>query len=109
MFLGKGFLKICNKFTGEHPCRGAISTLAWIFSCKFAAYFQNIFFQEHLWTAASEAFVGVTRCSIDTFKWLEYLVVVGKCFIRLTHIKIFETVQKSYDKIVSKEAPEYDY
>ena len=27
---------------------------AWVFSCKFAAYFQNIFPSEHLWTAASE-------------------------------------------------------
>ena len=25
MFLGKGVLKICSKFTGEHPCRNAIS------------------------------------------------------------------------------------
>ena len=25
MFLGKGVLKICWKFTGEHPCRNAIS------------------------------------------------------------------------------------
>ena len=25
MFLGKGVLKICRKFTGEHPCRSAIS------------------------------------------------------------------------------------
>ena len=25
VFLGKGFLKICSKFTGEHPCRSAIS------------------------------------------------------------------------------------
>ena len=25
MFLRKGILKICGKFTGEHPCRGAIS------------------------------------------------------------------------------------
>ena len=24
MFLGKGVLKICSKFTGEHPCRNAI-------------------------------------------------------------------------------------
>ena len=24
MFLGEGVLKICSKFTGEHPCRGAI-------------------------------------------------------------------------------------
>ena len=28
-------------------------TSAWVFSCKFAAYFQNTFFKEHLWVAAS--------------------------------------------------------
>ena len=25
VFLGKGVLKICSRFTGEHPCRSAIS------------------------------------------------------------------------------------
>ena len=25
MILGKGVLKICSKFTGEHPCGSAIS------------------------------------------------------------------------------------
>ena len=29
-------------------------TSAWVFSCKFAAYFQYNFFLEHLWRAASE-------------------------------------------------------
>ena len=29
-------------------------TSAWVFSCKFAAYFQNTFSKEHFWTAASE-------------------------------------------------------
>ena len=28
-------------------------TLTWVFSCKFAACFQNSFSQEHLWMAAS--------------------------------------------------------
>ena len=27
---------------------------AWVFSCKFAACFQNNFSEEHLWMAASE-------------------------------------------------------
>ena len=27
MFLGKGTLKICSKFTGDHPCRSAISIM----------------------------------------------------------------------------------
>ena len=74
VLLGKNVLKMCSKFTGEHPCRSVIPiklrsnfatllkshfsasvlsckfaatwnhTLAWLFSCKFAAYFQNIFF-----------------------------------------------------------------
>ena len=26
VFLGKGVLKICSEFTGEHPCRSVIST-----------------------------------------------------------------------------------
>ena len=28
-------------------------TSAWVLSCKLAPYFQNTFFIEHLWTAAS--------------------------------------------------------
>ena len=28
-------------------------TSTWVFSCKFAAYFQDTFFSEHLWVAAS--------------------------------------------------------
>ena len=31
-----------------------LGTSAWVFSCKFAAYFQNTFSYEHLWTAASD-------------------------------------------------------
>ena len=56
---GKGVLKICSTFTGEHPCRSAISLYwnhipTWVFSCKFAAYFQNTFSWEHLRAGASE-------------------------------------------------------
>ena len=32
----------------------AEQTSAWMFSCKFVTYFQNIFSLEHLWMAASE-------------------------------------------------------
>ena len=48
VFLGKGVLKISNKFTREHPCRSVVSikllwnrSSTWVFFCKFAAYFQN--------------------------------------------------------------------
>ena len=53
VFLEKGVLKICSKFTGEHPCRSVKCTSAWVFSCKFAAYFQNIFFLKHFWRTVS--------------------------------------------------------
>ena len=54
LFLSKGVLKICSKFTGKHPCRSAISikshnrTSTQVFSCKFAAYFQDTFSEKHL-------------------------------------------------------------
>ena len=63
VFLGKGVLKICRKFTGEHPSELRFQqsckvhwnhTSACMFSCKFAAYFQNIFFIEHLRVVAFE-------------------------------------------------------
>ena len=38
-----------------------------------------------------------------------YFVVVGKCFMMLPHIKIFETVQKLNSRIVSKDAAQWDY
>ena len=55
VFLVKRVLKICRKFIGEYPCQSVISiklqcnfieiTLTvWVFSCKFAAYFQNTFY-----------------------------------------------------------------
>ena len=54
VFLGKGVLKLCNKFTGKHPCQSVIAIKllkqlylnhisAWVFSCKFAAYFHKPF------------------------------------------------------------------
>ena len=64
VFLGKVVLKICCKFTGEHPCRRCNfnkvakllywnHTSALAFSGKFATYFQSTFF---LWTALDGCF-----------------------------------------------------
>ena len=39
------FNKIAKELYWNH-------TLAWVFSCKFVAYFQNIISWEHLWRAA---------------------------------------------------------
>ena len=62
VFLRKGVLKICSKFTGEHPCRSVISIkfqsnfikIALRFSCKIAACFQKTFSSENIWWAASD-------------------------------------------------------
>ena len=64
VFLRKGVLKICSEFTGKHPCRSVISIKllsAWVFSSKFAAYFQNTFSLERLWTAGSRGVYGPGR------------------------------------------------
>ena len=50
MFLGKGVLKICSKFTGKHPCNTlwhgcSPVNLLHIFSTRF--------YKKHIWKAAS--------------------------------------------------------
>ena len=51
VFLGKDVLKICSKFTGEHPCRSVISIKL-----------LSSFFQERLWVAASGIFGVSSHC-----------------------------------------------
>ena len=46
-------------------------TSAWVFSCKFAPYFQNPFYSEHLWTAASE-FHYIIQQSWEWYTYLEH-------------------------------------
>ena len=40
---------------------------------------------------------------------ISFVVIRKTLYQTSQHIKIFEKVQKSNDKIVSKESPEYDY
>ena len=85
MFLGNNGLKICCKFTAEDPGQSAICwkrTSAWVFSCKFAAYFQNIFSLEHLWRVTS-------GCEFDTnFKWKPVNMVRYLFKINFTHCSL---------------------
>ena len=58
VFLGKSVLKVCSKLWYATFNNVTLQlcwnrTSAWVFSCKFAAYFQNTFFSEHIWMAAS--------------------------------------------------------
>ena len=66
VFLQKGVPKICSKFSWKHPCRILKNpswnhTSAWLFSCKFAAYFQNTFSWEYLSWAASLLIIQLIR------------------------------------------------
>ena len=55
-------------------------------SCKFAAYFQNIFLQEHLWRAVS----GILKIKAPSnMKWCEEVVLMG----------VWMKVRKIYDEI----------
>ena len=61
VFLRKSVLKICSKFYWRTPMPKLIFkatllkyTSAWVFSYKFAAYFQNTFLSEQRWIVASE-------------------------------------------------------
>ena len=63
-FLIKGVLKICSKFTGEHPCRSAISiklqskfieiTFWHGCSLNLLHFFRKPFIRNTPWTAASD-------------------------------------------------------
>ena len=65
VFLEKGVLKICSKFTGEHQCRSAISIklqsnfieITPRHGCStvnLLHFFENTSSWEHLWWAASD-------------------------------------------------------
>ena len=95
VFLEKCVLKICSKFTGEHPCRSAISikllcnrASTWVFSCKFAAYFQNTFYLEHLWVAASDSYFSTYQYEVSipqkVFFLSQFLYRLSKCMCGIT-------------------------
>ena len=84
MFLGKAFLKKYSTFTGEHPCQSVILIKllcsfieiafwqTWVFSCRFAAYFQNTFFlrtsmESYFWYYLLHVFTNVSYVITDPF------------------------------------------
>ena len=80
VFLGKGFLKIYSKFTGEHPCRSVISikllywnrTSAWVSPVNLLHIFRTPFLRTNL---------GGCFCSL-TFRqlWIRF-TLKRKCVI----------------------------
>ena len=74
VFLRKGVLKICSKFTGEHPCRSAISIKL-----------QNRFIEITLWHGWSPVnlwHIFKTPFPKNTSGWL-LLEILIQCFMSL--------------------------
>ena len=68
MFLGKSVLKICSKFTGEHPGQRVIS-IKWL--CNFIEIARGHESSPvHLWRAASEKKIAKTS--------LLYIIKISK-------------------------------
>ena len=67
-------------------------TSAWVFSCKFAAYFQNTFYQDHLGVAASVFSILWFPLS-GSLIYFRYAHVVCTCdfYFSTTHTKGVDT------------------
>ena len=83
----KGLLKICSKFTGEHPRRT-------VNSCKLAAYFQNTFLSEEQWRAASEH--GTTTLETQSPNFYCH------CFLSVSHESSPGKFLKSFKAAISQ-------
>ena len=92
MFLGKGILKICSKFTGEHLCGSA-------FSIKFLCNFIKI----ALWHGCSPVnllHIFRTPFPRNTFGWLLLFYTrtricgAQSCRIWTYHVPLFTTLKR---------------
>ena len=114
MFLGKAFLKKYSTFTGEHPCQSVILIKllcsfieiafwqTWVFSCRFAAYFQNTFFlrtsmESYFWYYLLHVFTNVSHVITDPFIIAANTSVIrqkgesqNRCFKKIKHAKFSE-------------------
>ena len=66
-------------------------TSAWVFCCKFAAYFQNTFSWEHLWSVASETIRQLLLISKFSQNVREYGAKIKSLFLlvlwNINHIR----------------------
>ena len=68
--------KFLHVFANQFYCN---HTWAWVFCCKFPAYFQNTFLEEHLWTAAF----------VFLFHQTDYIILRGKPYSACAKSKAF--------------------
>ena len=94
VFLGGGVLNLYRKFI-EHPyqrqCKKKI-TLAWVLSCKFASYFQNIFSKN-----TSEGLLLLCQY----LEWMNYpLIQRIKIYFPLLHCYQILGISKTYYYVI---------
>ena len=92
MFLGKGVQRICGKFTGEHPCRKAISI-------KLQSNFIVITLQQ--WCSPVNLLhIFRTPFLKSTSGWLLLKVIVNQGFFGNSRYKLLEmSIKKSCKKL----------
>ena len=78
-------------------------TSAWVFSCKFAACFQNTFFQEHFWVPASVNLRWLARLKFSKCKLSKVLVRKYRKKLLLTTIFMENTFSILVTMIISLE------
>ena len=95
VFLGKDVLKICSKFTGEHPCRSAISiTLL----CIFFIYKVDTYIQSTLRTPPGGCFwilvlhaktdIELVRCTVWEFKSKQFVLTISLSMVQIDHCSV---------------------
>ena len=75
MFLGKGALKKCSKFTGELPCRSAISIKLFCFALQLKITIRHGCSPVHLLHIFRTAFLK------NTSGWLKFQVILKLIYV----------------------------
>ena len=81
-FLANSVLKMCSKFTGEHPCRhrcSPVNLLYCIFSehlflgTPVGGYFWHLYLlQQKQWNQVNHSDINRDRCNITFISWVRY-------------------------------------
>ena len=103
MFLGKSVLKICSKFTGEHPCRSGCSPV------NLLHIFRTPSYKNTSGVAASATRIGeFPRSRMYSSPQLHQPIIFAKIFqIKLSHVSlmlqlvvIYSKINKNFDKAI---------
>ena len=88
MFLGKGVLKVCSIFTGEHPCRSVVSiNLPWKVSQSSQAKWNGAFSLGTLGAFQNSRNFEKTLKRLLRFKYMETIIYV---FSYNKHLRIWK-------------------